>query len=797
MRVPAMLAALPLVGGCAAGVLLVDLIPERVVLAFAAAAAFTLLAACGFLYERLTLVVATTAACGFASAGLSLGASCARGLAAPPLLAWFEAHLSDEADPVTVVGVLRDDAARSASGVSLTLETGGGGLRLGVGGVVPGAALDAWRAGRTVRLPALLRRPTTFHNPGVPDDARVLARRGIALVGTVKSAALVDVVAPGGAVEEWAARLRARVRSALAQHVGRHDGRSAGIAAAILIGDRTGLAEEDERRMQAAGTYHVIAISGGNIAILTALLLATTRVLRAPPRAGALICIGVLLFYGEVAGGAASVSRAISAAIVFLAALALDHRGRALNTVAVAAILAVAVSPVAVVDPGFLLSFGATAGIILGVPRLVPRGRTVRVALAATLSAEVALAPVAASFFSRITVAGLVLNLAAIPLMTVVQIAAMAVVAVSSLHVQTADALGVAVHHAAAGLVESARLIDVAPWLARDVPPPAWWLCVLYYLACGGLFFVRTRRVCSVAFGLATLLLLAGPGPATHDRLVHPAGLLRVVVLDVGQGDATAVILPDGRALVVDAGGVPGTTFDIGGRVVTPALRALGVRRLEALVITHADPDHIGGAEAVMRNLRPAAVWEGVPVPPHPVLHALSAAARGGGTAWRSVRPGFVERLGDVAIRVLHPPEPEWERQRVRNDDSVVLEVRYGDVSILLPGDIGREVERTLIPAPGSLGRHVILKAAHHGSATSSDDAFIEATRPRAVIFSAGRRNMFGHPAPAVVERFTRRGIPTFNTARDGAVFVDTDGRTVRVWGWGHANQRQPRATAR
>ena len=145
--------------------------------------------------------------------------------------------------------------------------------------------------------------------------------------------------------------------------------------------------------------------------------------------------------------------------------------------------------------------------------------------------------------------------------------------------------------------------------------------------------------------------------------------------------------------------------------------------------------------------------------------------------------PGDVERAGEVTIRVLHPPAPDWERQRVRNDDSVVLDVRYGRVSILLPGDIGSGVERALPerlpPAP-----LVVLKAAHHGSATSSSEVLLDALAPRVAIFSTGRNNRYGHPAPVVVERLARRGIPAFNTAEEGAVFVESDGRVVEIFGW-------------
>jgi competence protein ComEC len=251
--------------------------------------------------------------------------------------------------------------------------------------------------------------------------------------------------------------------------------------------------------------------------------------------------------------------------------------------------------------------------------------------------------------------------------------------------------------------------------------------------------------------------------------------------------------MPGGRALLVDAGGVaplatgpdafdapPG--FDIGDRVVSRALRALGVRRLDGLVLTHGDPDHLLGARGVLRHLTAHAIWEGVPVPPHPGLRGLIEFARSQSIPWRTVSAGDTERVGDIEVRVLHPPSPDWERQRVRNDDSIVLEIRIGAVSVVLPGDIGREGERAILPhlEPGRL---VILKAPHHGSATSSGRELLDRLRPRAVIFSCGRNNRFGHPHPAVVERYRAMGTAIFSTAEDGAVFVETDGRGADIRG--------------
>ena len=794
MRIPAVLVAAPLAAAAAAGVLLAGSIPDYLSVATAGAAVIALIAAAGFFALRVDDGLVLAVVVGYAAAGFSSAVSVTRSLYSPPLASWFQTNAGDASDPVTLVGVLRDDASRTESGVAMTVDVvrvaaqhTAGGVRVVVGGAPPAEAVARWRAGRTVRVSALVRSPATFRNPGVPDETKALALRGIVLAGTVKSAALVEVVSEANAVAEAAGSVRVVVRRVLATHVAPLGARSSAIAAAILIGDRTGLSDDDERRLQDAGTYHVIAISGGNIAIFTALLLFIGRVLRLPVRAVSVVAILVLWFYGEVAGGAASVGRAITGATVFLAALALDHRGAPLNVVGVAAVLALAISPAVIVEAGFLLSFVATGAIILGVPRLVGalrRGHAVAAMPAATLCADVALAPVLATFFGRLTAAGLIVNFVAIPMMTIVQLGGLLLLAVAPLSDRGAGWCARVVHLAATALVESARLVDVVPWLARSVPAPSPWLCVGYYLGCLGLLVGRVRRAATAMLAGSLLLLVVGPPATSRGLVARPApGLLRVVVLDVGQGDATAVMFPDGTSLLIDAGGLAGTTFDIAGRVVIPALHALQVAGLHALVLTHGDPDHIGGAEGVLRAFSPAAVWEGVPVPPHPALRAIAARAADQRLLWRVARAGDVDRAGEVEIRVLHPPEPDWERQRVRNDDSIVIELRYRDVSILLPGDIGREVERALIPSLG-LAPTVILKAAHHGSATSTSDEFLDAVKPRAVIVSAGRNNRFGHPAPAVVERVARRGIPMFNTATNGAVFLETDGRSVRVWGW-------------
>jgi competence protein ComEC len=256
-----------------------------------------------------------------------------------------------------------------------------------------------------------------------------------------------------------------------------------------------------------------------------------------------------------------------------------------------------------------------------------------------------------------------------------------------------------------------------------------------------------------------------------------------VVFLDVGQGDSALVQLPGGRNLVVDAGGLPGNSFDVGERIVAPSLRIFGVGHVDTVVLTHGDPDHIGGAAAILRRFRPGAVWEGVPVPPHAGLRELAAQAAASRVSWRTVVAGDRERAGGVEIRVLHPPRPDWERQRVRNEDSIVLELLFGDVSIVLPGDIAAEGEQAVTPLLSAAAVRV-LKAPHHGSASSSTAPFLDAARPAAVVFSEGRGNRFGHPAPIVLQRYRERHALIFRTDEDGAIVLDTDGRSVKFNTW-------------
>jgi len=255
-------------------------------------------------------------------------------------------------------------------------------------------------------------------------------------------------------------------------------------------------------------------------------------------------------------------------------------------------------------------------------------------------------------------------------------------------------------------------------------------------------------------------------------------GRLRVTVIDVAHGDAVLVQLPDRRSLLIDTGGsLSGSSFDIGGRIVSPVLWARATRRLDVLVITHGDPDHVGGAVSIFRDFHPRAVWEGVPVPTVAATEQLRAMAAAARVPWVFRRAGESMRMGEVELRIWHPPPPDWERRKVRNDDSIVIELVYGDVSIVLTGDIGQEVERTLTGAFAPAAIRVI-KVPHHGSATSSSAAFVAALKPRVALLSAGQTTRVSED---VLRRYHDVGAALYRTDVHGAITLDTDGRQVVV----------------
>jgi competence protein ComEC len=671
--------------------------------------------------------------------------------------------------PMRVVGVVRGDAFERAgrltflvdveeAEVDSRVERGVGRARVEVAGEWPKPRL---LDGHRVAVWATLR--VSRRAEGV--------REGLAAYGYCKSARLLERRGEAGSsVRRWAAALREEARGVLTRSM--LAGTERGLVRAMVLGDRSEVDDSTAEAFRASGTYHVLALSGAQVALLAGLVVGALRWFRASPWTQAAVTAATIGFYALFVGAEVPVMRAAVMASAVLAGRALELDADPANLLGLAALALLADRPSAAADVGFQLSFGATLGILAlagpltrGVPRLPLR---VDLAVAASVAAQGALAPILAGWFHRLAPAAVLLNIAAVPLSAAVLLAGLAVLVVAPLGPGPARVAGDVAWMAAHALRRSGDLGALGPWLDVRVAGPTL-LAVALHVGGLGLLYRGRRRA-----GLG--LLLACHLALVEGRLSRPAdGRLHLVVIDVGQGDSLLLRSPSGRSLLVDAGGSRNPRFDPGEKRVAPELWRRGVHRLDALVVTHAHPDHVGGAPFLLRAFRVAELWEGPAPLQDPAWRRVEAGLCERRTARVTVAEGMGLDWDGVRVSVIGPQRPRRPPLRVRNEDSVVLDVAFGEVHLLLTGDVLGEAERSL-----RVTRSFVLKVPHHGSRSSSGSALLAAAGARLAIVSAGAHNPFGHPHPEVVERYRRSGALVLRTDSDGTVSVATDGQ--RVW---------------
>ncbi len=620
------------------------------------------------------------------------------------------------------------------------------------------APAPAIAPGERWQLLVRLRPPRGLRNPGAFDFEQWLYTRRIGGTGYVRVSALNRPL-PAGATTCAVGRLR----GALARRIERVlDGHPATpFVLGVVVGATQGLREEDWELLRRTGTTHLLAISGLNIAMVAAPFVAAGPLLgrllpalAARPTAGLVLGLVAGAAYSALAGFALATVRAL-AMLALVTALALRRRrGTGGDILAAAALLMVVLDPAALVTVSFWLSFVAVAGLLVLTQRgpagqrhpagwLASASRATRALLAAQWLLGLALAPLTLGWFQQLSLVAPLANLVAVPVFT---LAIMPLALLGSALIAVVPAAGALLLAASADiagvLLAGLRLVggfELAAWRPASTGWPE-----LTVAAAGAVVLCWPRplpwRSCALLCFLPLVCGVARERPP-----------LAVTVFDVGQGLAV-LVETGGHALLYDTG----PAFrgrDAGESVLVPALRRLGVRRLDRLVVSHDDRDHSGGAASVLAAF------------PRAVLVAPGSVA-GLPAAGEHCVTGLAWTWDGVRFRILAPPAGAVMDD---NDGSCVLVVEADAGRVLLAGDIGQARERALAAA-GVLTPVDLVLAPHHGSRSSSGPELVAATRPRFVVFAAGHRNRWGFPAAGVVARWRATGACLLETSANGAL---------------------------
>lgn len=627
----------------------------------------------------------------------------------------------------------------------------------------------------TVQLGAL----EHFDDPSLPDPVALLAPRGVVASGSVVRG---EIVREGRGVLAAIDRLRNAVRERIETT---YPTGVRALARALVLGEED-LAPDDQEAFQRSGLAHLLAVSGSHLVVAVLSFTAVLRaiVARIPPIAARWDAAGVaagpgaaLAFaYAELAGGSGSAWRAAWMLGVLLAARAWGVRPRAERALGLSIGAMSAANAFAAFDLSFLLSTAATMGLLVGagpvaarLPALWGLGR----ALAASVSATLATAPILALSGASLSLVGLGVNLVAAPLgeLFALPFCLLSAAARGAPLVERGAAL--VGGGALSGVAFLARVSAAPSWAAVAVPPPTVPQIVAVLAAVASGLLARRLRLPAALGAFAVVV-----GEIAAVREGRPTGRLRVTFFDVGQGDAALVDLPDGTAMLVDGGGIVGSPIDPGKRVLLPELAARRRRSLELAVLSHPHPDHFLGLATVAAAVPVRELWDTGQGEERPAAAWSDLVARVG----KVVRPeGFcgTHERGGARIVALAPC-PGFDASHGANDNSIVLRVTFGRRAVLLVGDAERQEEASLVGHGEGL-RADVLKLGHHGSRTSSSEPFLRAVAPSFAVASTGVRNRFGHPHRETVDTLRALGIPWARTDAHGAVTWETDGESVRV----------------
>jgi competence protein ComEC len=475
--------------------------------------------------------------------------------------------------------------------------------------------------------------------------------------------------------------------------------------------------------------------------------------------------------------------RATIMAVAFLLGKLIWRNVNLINTISISAFILLVFNPFSLFNVGFQLTFTATFSIILFFPRIIkyfPR-LPLRISeiLVLSLTAQLGVIPLIASSFNRVTFSSLILNYAALPLVALIMAGGYIFLPLSLASSFLAQLLAKGIEsliNLINLLISCSHLLDGFSFISYRIPTPHLMTIIGYFL-----FFLllllpvkikRQKLVIIVLFLVFFTVLISYPFPSLSKDL-------KLTFIDVGQGESILLEFPGHKKMLIDGGGHPEGTYDMGEQVVSPFLWDKGIKKIDYLVLTHAHPDHLNGLKAVARNFKIGEYWESfssLESEPYKEFKRLLPSSISRKRLFRD----YSHQEGKVRIEVLHPEKGEIYVYTINNNQSLVLRISYSQVSFLLSGDMEIDAEKKILEHSTQI-KSQVLKSPHHGSYSSSSQGFLDRVSPEIVVISVGEGNRYGFPDQKILERYKKIGAKIYRTDLHGAVEISSDGRTIIV----------------